>query len=535
METALNPVDLEDGEPRLEPEPDEDIVEADAAEELAAKEAISRARRRGKSAIRNRLVEERDQALVDFLNQLGHGTDTMKIFVDRKAPKQFQDEAGRVHNLEGRLDTFLEPISEEDLKERYGGGKYAISVQTKNERGKWVFIEGGFRTVTIAGEPNVAGLIAKAPQAARSEDAGVAKTAIDAMQKMVDRSMSQGQGGDPMALAMVQSMQAEMGEMRRAMGEKDDRLLAALTQRPDTSHTERLLEMSMAGESGRIQALRTQHDAELRIVRERAQFDADRQFGMLREQLTDQKALHERELSAVNRAHDNHVAQLGLTHTSTVEGYKREVKRLESDLVKADAEIVSLRAQKILSPLDMVEQVQRYKEAFGGDEGEEPSVLSKLAEAAVPIAQGIAQRLAEGPGGASPAAQAQAADPYPVGQKVKLPDGRVAMRQPDGNVVEIRHKKKPTVEAKNGEMLVLDPGQLKEFIRYVESAVGKVEPAVFAASARHLVPQDIMKALAAGQGVDHFLDEVAKTDPSSPCSTVAGRTWLRAVADAVFV
>jgi len=528
-------------------------TEAEEEEEEVEQAQIHLKRKPGRpkkaDAPLRQLTVERDTALVDFLASLGSGNDTLKIMVDRKSPKTWTDNHGNVHQIEGRVDTFEEPISEEDIKERHGGGTYALAVQVKNERGKWTFIPGGHRTIKISGEPILKGIIAdRGPSSAPKEEVGAVKIAMDAMQRVMDRNDSR--SADPMMETLLRNMQNDMAELRRSAAEKDERIFALVTKRPEESTADRLLERMMMNESSRIEALRVQHESELRVTRERLQADADRQFGVLQNQIASAEKQSERELDNLKRSYEAQIEQMKLAHLGQVQGFQREMRHLDTLLEEAKTELTVLRAQKQLTPMDMVKQVSELKEVvsmLGGGESSEEEASSPLERIVggilnSPLAQGIAQRVAEGPGSPAYAAQAQAQgqapmtiETMPVNQPVRVGD-KVLVKREDGSLNEIQRKKKPTVEVKGGQKVVLNPTELKDMIRFMESAVGKQEPAVFAASVRNMIPQDIQKAFAAdAQGVDHFLDEVANLDPASSLSTQAGRTWLREVAKHVFV
>ena len=68
-----------------------------------------------------------DRMGVDVLDASG-----LAVTVKRKFPKTWEDEAGNTVQIEGLLNTFREPVSEEQVKELYGGGVYEIEVKGPN-------------------------------------------------------------------------------------------------------------------------------------------------------------------------------------------------------------------------------------------------------------------------------------------------------------------------------------------------------------------------------------------------------------------
>lgn len=480
------------------------------------------------SQVRKQITEERDLNLIDFLHQLGTAQDTMRIYVTRKMPKMWDG-----HNIAGSLDMFEEPISEEDLKENYGGGVYSVSVQIPNSRGK--FQIAAQKTIRIAGDPKTEGLIAEKAPVEKTEDVGVVKVAMDTMKNMIDRPKD-----DLMVKALVDNMQMQMRELQRSVAEKDERLLGLLTQKPEVGTADRLLEKMMGAESARIEALRLQHDSELRTTRERAQGDADRLTSAYVEQLRVQERAHDREIDSLKASHEAQLRSLELAHGTSSQGLQRENRHLDMLLTEAKTELAALRAQKTKTPIEMLTEITHLKDAFsslGGEEKEESSTVERIINGVMssPLAQGIAQRVAEGPGGPAAASASSAKEQFekdfPVNQPRKLPDGRIVVRKPDGQVVEFKPKPKKSVAVKGGSKITLDPTDLKSAVRFLEGAVGKTEPAIMAQTVRNVIPPSIQQAFARNaEGVDHFLDEVATLEPGSQLSTQAGRTWLREVA-----
>jgi len=523
--------------------PDEEAEAAEATRRL--KKRVPRRRREesrqiGRAA--RQQMEEKDQTLLDFLAGLGTSEAPMRIFLDRRLPKTYEGPDGRVHNLEGRLDRFDEPITEEDIRERFGGGTYVVVVQMPNQQNKYVYT--AQKTLKIAGPPKLPATAQAAPKGSESETA--VKMAMDTMRGMIDRSGRT----DPAMEVLVRSMQEEMRDLRRSLSQKDNQILELVGRKPEASTSDRLLETMLSGESVRLEALRAQHESELRAMRERLQTDADRQFGLLRDQLATSERQHERELQALRSSFEFERSQTKLAHDVAVQGYQRELAHLDRLLNEAKTELAALRAEKTKTPLDMLGEISTMKEAFeafGGGGEEKTSVLERVVAGVMssPLAEGIAGRIASGPpaggvpmqpGPAPMSPPVRGPEDLQVNQPHRLPDGRVVVKKADGRIVEVRAKKKVEVTV-GDEKVTVDPTELKAAVKFMETAFAKgQDPATFASAVRHSIPPSIQRSFAGGdgQGVDRFLDEVADLDPASPLSTQAGRTWLRTVATHVF-
>jgi hypothetical protein len=145
-----------------------------------------------------------------------------------------------------------------------------------------------------------------------------------------------------------------------------------------------------------------------------------------------------------------------------------------------------------------------------------------------PIIEGIAQRVAEG-GAVTPEEPAMVNIRKPDGSVVAVPAAYVAQmqaqkaaRESQGDDAQPKTQAEPEIN--------VDPKDVEKAVMFIEAALRNgTPPEIFAASARNMMPAEILSYIKT-RGVDHFLNNVAKLEDSSPLATVVGRQYVRQVA-----
>jgi hypothetical protein len=284
----------------------------------------------------------------------------------------------------------------------------------------------------------------------------------------------------------------------------------------------------MDNESARITALRTQHEAEVRMLKEG--------FAQTEKNLRDQ---FQRDLDRVERMHDRELAQIK-TGNEQIVGFakhaadtqktvlERELSALDKQLTKMDAELVALRAKKEQSFKEKFEEMNALKELVGGDEEAEESTFTKVIGAIgnLPAVVSMAERVGSG---GKPQQQVQEA---PKSRMVRdTTTGEVFIRTPQGMVPV---KKKPqAITKESGEQVeipAVDPDMVAQAVSFMEGAYRSgTDPKTFADSARPMVPPTVLGAIRT-LGVTDFLIKVAKLDGTSALMTQSGRNWAKKVA-----
>jgi hypothetical protein len=393
----------------------------------------------------------------------------------------------------------------------------------------------------IAGDPKIDGI-----KSGNEESPSVVNAAL----KMTERLMMSAEDRARKAETEVRRpnndgtldfLRSEMSDLRRMVGEKDRQIYELLNRKPESTQEQMLLGKMIDGESARIVAIRTQVESEIRTLQERHTADIDRLHSRFDDMTRRADDAHRRETDTMRASYDNQMATLKISYDGQIQGFIREIQHLDRELTAAKTELAELRVRKDKSPVETLTEMAAMKEAldsFSGASGgeEKGSTIERILSAAGPLVEGVATRIAQGPPGAvaAPAPVTASAMPdLPVGQPMHLPDGRIIIKRPDGEIVEIRRKRKPQPQpVAEGEMPPLDPGEVAMAIQFMEQALqNDTDPTIFAQTARNVVPDNVLAYLRI-KGVDYFLSDVAKleSNPASPLHTQHGKNWVRKVA-----
>lgn len=493
-------------------------------------------------AVINKIDPEGYKDIKEYLQSI-NTTGEIRVGLNRLKPTHW---GANNTQIKGHLANFDEPISEEEIRDQYGGGTYLLKISGPGKDGRLVYFTN--KTLHIAGDPKMPHGVADAANdaavaRAQPENPSVQIAAMDAMKSMVDRSFEQKErpGHDAALQAVIAGLQADTRDLRVLLEKKDERLLELATAKPERSSSDELLGRVLEGESARIMALRTQHDSETAAMRERLAAELDRANASHERALERAEDSHKRELQLLQMTFEGRIQALQAAHQSesesykrelqnTGDGYKRELSMIHAQYQEAKAELAALKLKKDKSPVESLQEMAALKDAFdsigGGNAEETPkgkfeSVLEGLAPAIEAISGRIATAAAPPPPAAPPA------PPAPVFQQ--LPDGRVVARKADGSVHEVRQRQKVKTES-GVELPEIPAGDLALAIMYLEnSARNDTEPAQFVKGIVGTVPGNITLAIRE-LGVDRFLTEVAKVPASSPLrATASGRNWIREV------
>lgn len=482
--------------------------------------------------------QEAEQSILEYLQELA-AEKSIRVTVIREHPKSW---GGR--NIEGTLETYDEPISEEEIRELYGGGKYKLVIKSQNAKGSFVYFAS--RRIRIAGDPKLDGLITT--RGSQNEDSTVVRDALRMSQNMIDRAQRRAdrveeanrRGGQNNATLNL--LMAELRAAREESARKDARLLELVSSKPEISSAEVLLGKAMEVESARILAVQSRMDSELRTRAEIHKTELDRLHQRFEDIARRQEDAHKREIDILRQSLDMQIATLKVSYEGQIEGYKREITHLDRQLTEAQQKVTELREKKEKSLIESVTELAATKEALeslsGGKEG---SVLERVVTSVMgsSLAEGVAARIAGGPeamGAAVPEAPAVDQDQQPdipIDRPVQLPDGRVIVRRSDGRIMELRPRQKSQPTGK--PVVLVKEEDIEQILPFMESALASdTDPSEFIRTARSLAPgvvsgpvQDLLKS----QGADAFLAFVTKVNPRSPLvSEQRGRNWVRKVA-----
>jgi hypothetical protein len=489
------------------------------------------------------IEEEAERALFDWLSTFG-ATGAMRVALKRISPNMYKGV-----QVKGTLDDFEEPISEERIRQEHGGGRYQIVVRQlkKNARGNPSWKYAGARTFEIAGPPKVAPLLNADEE---DDDDGNGQPGLsdgpvgqamnmalsmqrEARQEAREARTQQPAGMDHRILdTVIGPLRDEVSALRSQLADKE-RLLFDLANKPvDTTKEDRLLDIMAGKEQGHsntLDGLRQAHEAEMRQLRE-----------FNREEIRRREDRFEREIDHVRQAATREIDSLKLAHQQALDsqrhGYEMRIdglrdiqKRLEREVDATKKELHELRGKREQGPLDQIQNLANLKQGFDAlipaDSGEK-SGWEKAADVIGPVVERVAGAIGErnAPPGMEGAPQLV---------PIQLPDGRVAHVPPHiAAQAEAQRQAAEAAEQEPGEPPLPEIAEedMSRAVTFMEAAIrNDTDPAVFAATARNMLPDDLLQALKR-LGVDVFLNKMAKIETGSPLASVAGRMWVRQVA-----
>lgn len=495
-----------------------------------------------------------NQELADYLTQL-RGTAPIQIAVHRLKPAVF---AGK--QLKGHIETIEETITEDEMRDRWGGGQYQLKVKRRNDQGSWVFLTS--TVVDIAGDPRTDNLPGGTPQngnpgpsmAAIQADADtrVAQHAMNMLERQATEMrdmLKRDTGFDPkMIAAMMAPFEAQMKAMQEELRRKDDQMKSVL-DKPSDPFQQKLLEKFVDGDSARINALRTQHESEVRTIKESHAADLkriedrfDRERAELKRdydrQIDNLKNGYERELTSLKTMHQQLDIAANSSNSLIKTSLERDIARIERENVELRAENKALREKKDQSLLDKAKEIDQLKEVLGidgEDGGKDKTAFERVIDTALQSEQllnfvGRWAGPAEAKPGAAPAQaqqqqQLQQTPPKFVRNKRT---GEVGQWNPATQQYE-RVQRRGGGNGGEPAELQIPPEHLQMAITILErSYANKTPPKNFAATISTALPPEIYQAIR-DHGVDGFVNKVAKLGASSPLRRQDGINWLREV------
>lgn len=480
----------------------------------------------GKAEVSNAAVQiakKDDASIGEWFDTLNAGAQ-IKVKVTRVFPKSWRNR--HVAGLVMEVDNLP---NEEDIFEQTGGGRFALQVQRIGKNGNWVYA--GQRTIEIAGDPKITGTrfdvdpTTQTVSAAPSDgELNLQKHVLDMSQRLalsereradkLSEEVRKSNALDPVLLAVLTDPMKEQGraatesikDLQRRLDERDQRMMEMITRPKESSTVDRVIEKMLMEDNARINAIRTQHDSEIRTIREQARDDMKRSDARSDELLRDKEKAHAREIDSIKLAMQMQVDTQKIAFENRCQLLQSELDRCRQEFSDAKKELGTLRDKKDQPIEEQMQRMVMLKEAMdtimGGNEEQEGSVVERILGNLMesPLAQGIAQRISEAP-------------PTP-GQK--RPPGA-----PQQGAQGVQTIPKPALPPR---------AEVKTAIGLVENAIrNETDPVNFASTARSLLPGSIINEIAK-IGIDKWLESVAKLEESSPINSMAGRSWLRKVA-----
>lgn len=480
-----------------------------------------------------------EKSVFEWLSDIGSGA-TVRIKLYRTSPSTWKG-----HNIKGYIDDYAEAFTENDIRERCGGGKFQVKTYKTAAKGGWQYA--GTRSFDVSGDPKVTGELAgdddevvtvpplEGPATARAM--GAIERVADNERKRAERledevRQNRNNSGTDMGMlnAMLEPMKLQMKAIgdqllaaQKALADKDTKIVELLTRKPESTFQDKLLDKMVDGESARIEGLRENHASELRQIRENHAAELRQSREHAKDELDQREKSHNREIDNMNRSFGQATDGLKLGYDGRIEALKSRIADLESRLTQLGAEHGALVARKDEGPIEQMEKFALLKNAMeglgiGGGQ-EQGSVFERIAMGVLdsPLVKAVANRVEQAPAAPPPQQQRRRRPQQqaPVTQDVQVPaDGSPAA---PGTAVPA----KTTIK--------LNPNDIKVAVGFMENAVrNNQDPIQFAESAKSMVPGDILLVIKQ-MGVEEFLTKVAKVDESSPLMSMAGKNFLRKV------
>jgi hypothetical protein len=467
------------------------------------------------------LAAKDDLTVGAWLQQFGN-TAQVRISIDRKAPTTWNGKP-----IKGLLDTIEDELIDETyVKERFGGGTYAIRAFTQHATGKYVYA--GQKTIQIAGDPRVEGdddakgavpiLSTRdnaAELAALQMTKDIALTSQRRAAELEDRLLMRKSDLDPATMALVETLRAQIEVQANEARTLRQQLNELLTKKPEPSSTERFFESYLMNDSTRLDQLRTLHASELRQKDDYYKAEIMRVEDRAERALQTLKESTAREVDNIKMLHQMTIENLKATHAS------------------------SLEAKKDKTVTEQLKDIAAVKEAFGtmfpDNSGEEPEkenmfvtgfkelVNSKFLEG---IGQRIAGSAAPPPATMSAQLQQQARERAVAAARARA----AAAAATQGGAVPEMPAEPPGPPPGLLALQAFDDASIKRVATFMEAAYnGQKTPDQFVEAIKAKAPGQLIDYVRT-HGVDHLLARAVQLNGDSVLSSMDGKNWAREVA-----
>ena len=482
-----------------------------------------------------------------FRNLVGAAPVRMKI--QRQQPQMYK---GR--QVAGLLDTIDELIDEDEIKSRYGGGKYIIQIQKQDPQGRYKYA--GQRIIQIAGEPKLDGLfddIKPVTPLTPVEDSGLTRSAMAMAERQAQaerqradrleteareamREASKGGGLDPQLMSMFQNMMASQADTASRRVEALERdLRETRTAKPENTLERSLAEKILTDDNARINSLREGHASEIRAIRENHQAELRSAKDNAREDLKRSEDRADRMLDAAEKSHTREIDLMRQGFTNQLESIRvanearasvleSENRRLLKEVSDQKAELIALREKKDKPLTETIVELSQFSEAMkafkGDDGGGDSTTFDKIMTVAGPIAEGLAGRLGQP-------------------QQQQMMPGQMMVPQFQGpgqpQQQRVARPKRPQQQAPRPVVSGTPPSPIKPedirmAVQFFEGAINAdTPPEQFASTVQSMVDGNVIHAIKVSGGVDKFLENRVQLGVNSPLLTQKGRRFVRTV------
>lgn len=478
----------------------------------------------------NALGREENQSIFEYFQGMTGGAPIL-LKVTRLYPKIYKGIP-----CDGMVCEVPELLSEEDIRDRYGGGTYTLQAR-KQQNNKWIYA--GQRQIKIPGWPKVDELmdepapLAPTPLGVHHEDSSTVKAAMSMVARTADEERrradelltelrdNRSQGMDVDAIARIQAQASKPFELHiqqlQHQNSEMGRQLSELTSQLHNKKTDPLVEKLLLDDNSRLAAVREQHASELRMVTERHRAEVDRMEARADRALDQARNDSNQAMESVKRSYESQLLSVKGSFENQLTIYKMENERLVREVGEIKAELKELRDKKDKPLQEQIAEFAAMKDALAvlsgtGNEDSSPGIMERVMEVVGPLAAGAGARLAGMPGAAAAAAAG--------GAPVFVPNPGAPPQQ----------QGQPQAPARPAPQI--SPADIQVAVSFMESAIiNNTPPEDFAQSIQTQLPVAIIRQIKA-VGVDKWLAQVAGIGDTSasPIATQNGKLWVRKVA-----
>ena len=456
--------------------------------------------------------EDTIDSLIAGLSGLG---DEYKVNLQRLEPAESEDGTplrGHLQDIEDYAN-----LDEEWISKRYGGGKYAVVIKKRNNKGSWIYHKR--ITLAIAGAPRVKKTATETPRESNPDLVREAMTmqAEVARQERerAERLTEQANKRSPESEMVVQMLRDQLEQTRQDRAALETRL-DRLSEESRAPKNDKLLEILTSGKAAEIVSMSERHRSEMEAQRQ----NYESQLRWVREQ-------QEREVTAIREEHkriqntmiedhkrmvdlltqtNNHRAQTlelsaqqqtGL-YSLQLESAKEEAKRLRSENEK-------LRAEKQKGFVEQLSEIANVQEALsaiglGSSGGEEQATWEKVVDKLGAVGTEVVSRLGT------------------AKQQVEVQQQQQLQQQQQQQIAAEQQAKLPFTQQ-----------EFESAVDFIESAmVRDQDPKTFAQALSSMVPGALINEISKIEP-EQFAAIAEQMKPQTQLSTTKGRVYLRKI------
>ncbi len=265
--------------------------------DLQADEEMVGAVRSAETRLRNRIEED----LEDFYGALNFGSDSHSVMIERLEPKM--DEDGEP--ISGHLGTFHEKMEIDDVKAKFGGGYYKLTLRGPDSRtGKGTRIKGS-KHVRIAGQPK-----AKKNQENGSKIDGIVTTLLENKEKDLQRLAKEAAESKNMMLALLTKEDKTLPIVIKMMEEQKKEAKESMSPVMQMLLAQKQEEQTRAAREAEAQAKRDIETAKLEMQREKERTERMKIEAEARKaEQADAQRRHEQMIASMKMQADQQAAQ----------------------------------------------------------------------------------------------------------------------------------------------------------------------------------------------------------------------------------